>query len=211
MGKTAIIGFMIGIVGVMSCNESTNTPKNPETTTVDTTSETLDTTATTKKELPDPELVNKYLVTEDGLLNIKIGDSAKQHEKYLKKAVQENGEGSFPGYDLLDENQEKIGFVFSENDENTYKEGDLIGYMEIYSPLYKTEEGIGVNSTFADLKNTYPNAETHGSEIEGWTNTNIGGLAFRLDTHFHTYKIDESKIKPSTKVTQIGVWGAKDK
>lgn len=204
MRKVVIVSFLVGILGIISCNEDTKTPE-----TEIATDSTAITTEEVKEDLPNEELENKYLLTEDGLSNISIGDLVKQHEQHLKKAVQENGEGSFPGYDLLDDNQEKIGFVFSKDDNNTYKEGDLIGYIEIYSPLYKTKEGIGVNSTFADVKKAYPNAETHGSEIEGRTSSSIGGLSFRLDTYMSTYEIDESKIKPSTKIIDVGILGAK--
>lgn len=207
MRKIISTSFIIGILGIISCNQENKAPETQ--TTSDSTTIATVPAEDPKKDLPNEELENKYLLTEEGLTNIKIGDLVKQHEQHLKKAVQENGEGSFPGYDLLDDNQEKIGFVFSKDDNNTYKEGDLIGYIEIYSPLYKTKEGIGVNSTFADVKKAYPNAETHGSEIEGRTSSSIGGLSFRLDTYMSTYEIDESKIKPSTKIIDVGILGAK--
>lgn len=204
MKNVIIASFILGII---ACNEPANNTETPSTAT-DTTAAITTPPKEEKKEPSDSTLQNKYLITENGLVNIKIGDTIIQHKKYLKKAVQENGEGDFPGYDLLDENQEVIGFVFSDDDNNTYKENDLVGSIEIYSPLYKTKEGIGVNSTFENLKKTYPQAKTNGSEIEGWTSTNLGGLSFRLDAYFNTYEIDETKIKPSTKVVHIGIWGA---
>ncbi|MCP4438230.1 MAG: hypothetical protein GY810_04735 [Aureispira sp.] len=194
-----IIFFCIGLLGLVSCNEPTPTAETND----DNKGDKIDSTTLTKEETTDLSSDNKFLITASGLSFIKIGALISDYPKHLKEGVLENGEGDFPGYDLLDENQEKIGFVFPKHDDES-----LVGPIQIYSPLYKTKEGIGIGSTFAELKKAYPNRETHGSEIESRTSTEVGGLSFRLDAYFSTHKIDESTIKLSTKILQISISGA---
>ncbi|MCL7765289.1 hypothetical protein MPF19_17845 [Polaribacter sp. Z014] len=149
---------------------------------------------------------NKSLIiTENSFLGLKIGDSINLKSKNIKKETQENGEGFFPGYVLLDDNGKKIAFIFPK-----HKTDNIIGRIEISAPNYKTKEGISIGSTYEDLKKYYPNLETHGSEIESRTNSRVGGLSFLLDTYFGTYEIDESKIKPSTKIKRISIRGTKN-
>lgn len=193
--------FIIGLLALTSCNEPTPAAETNK----DNKGDKIDSTTVSKDETSDAPSDDKFLITASGLSFIKIATPISDYPKQLKEGVLENGEGSFPGYDLLDENQEKIGFVFAKHDDES-----LVGQIEVYSPLYKTKEGIGINSTFADLKKAYPTAETHGSEIESRTSTEVGGLSFRLDAYFSTYEIDESKIKPSTKVIQISIDGAEE-
>lgn len=193
-----IIFFCIGLLGLLSCNEPTPAAETNK----DNKGDKIDSTTVTKEETTNLSSDNKFLITESGLSFITIGGAISDYSKHLKESVLENGEGSFPGYDLLDENQETIGFVFAKHDDE-----NLVGQIEIYSPLYKTKEGIGINSTFADLKMAYPEGKTYGSEIESRTSMEVGELSFRLDVYFSTNEVDESKIKPSTKVLQISVNG----
>ncbi|MEZ7498169.1 hypothetical protein QO200_05390 [Flavobacterium sp. Arc3] len=144
--------------------------------------------------------INTNLITENGFMGFEIGDKIDPKSKYLKKSVQRNGEGSFDGYAILDNDGDEIGFIFPK-----YENKEDIGMIEISSPKFKTKNGIGVSSTYQDLMKTYPTIETHGSEIESRTNSTIGNMSFQLDVPFATYTIDESKIKPSTTILKISI------
>lgn len=142
------------------------------------------------------------IITENSFMEFMIGDTINSNSKNLKKEIQQNGEGSFPGYALLDSKGEEIGFIFPKNNND-----NIIGIIQISSSEYQTKAGISVGSTYEDLKNKYPNLETHGSEIESRTSSIVGGLSFQLDVYFNTYQIDESKIKPSTRIIKINILG----
>lgn len=140
----------------------------------------------------------KLIINENSFLGFKIGDKIISESKNLKKNKQENGEGSFWGYEIFNDKGEKVGFIFPKHNDKR-----VINIIEINSPEYKTKSGIGVGSTYQDLKNKYPNIETHGSEVESRTTSNVEGMYFELDARFNTYEIDESKIKSTTKITKI--------
>ena len=83
---------------------------------------------------------------------------------------------------------------------------NIINHIEIFSPKYKIIEGIGVNSTYGELIDAYPNVETHGSEMEARVHSSLGNIGFRLDVESTYYNIENDNdlvLKPSTKI--IGV------
>lgn len=188
MKKTTILTLILISVFFLSCKEK-NIKKQTTTTTI------------TKQPVIEKK-EKSHIITENSFLGLKIGDTINLASKNIKIATQENGEGSFPGYVLLDNNRNKIAFIFPKH--NTK---NIIGSIEISSPNYKTKEGISIGSTYEDLKKHYPNIETHGSEIESRTSSRVGGLSFLLNASFNTYKIDASKIKPSTKIKKINILG----
>lgn len=197
-----IIFLILTIISAMllSCKEKSIKKQTDQVTINEKKVEEKNNTTDLKKER------NKsHIITESSFLGLKIGDSINLKSKNIKKETQENGEGFFPGYVLLDDNGKRVAFIFPK-----YKTDNIIGIIEISSPNYKTKEGISIGSTYEDLKKHYPNLETHGSEIESRTNSRLGGLSFLLDTYFGTYEIDESKIKPSTKIKRISILGTKN-
>lgn len=150
-------------------------------------------------EFLDFEIDHKYLITEVEVDRVKVGDSYKTHKRKLKKSEIENKESLFRTFDLYNREKEKIALVYIDSDSKK-----TIHSIEIISPKYKTEKGIGVGSTFKDIKKTYPNSETHGCEINGRTVVMVGDYLFLLeDTFFNSYTVDESKIHPSTRIKMI--------
>ncbi|PQJ80138.1 hypothetical protein [Polaribacter porphyrae] len=149
----------------------------------------------------DFEIDAKYLITEVEVDGVKVGDSYKSHSKRLEKIDNKNGKEIFKRFNLLNKDDEKIGFVYI----NSFDKKS-INKIEITSPKYKTDKGIGVGSTFEEVKENYPNSETHGSEIEGRTTLMAGDYHFLLEgVFFNSYQIDESKINPSTKIKMITI------
>jgi hypothetical protein len=147
----------------------------------------------------DFEIDIKYLITEVEIDRVKIGDSYTSHKKKLKETQQKNRTIFFRVFDLYNNEKEKIAFVYIDPFDKK-----SINTIEIISPHYKTEKGIGVGNTFFELKKNYPNSETHGSEIAGRTIVMAGDYHFLLEnTIFSSYNVDESKIHPSTKIKKI--------
>lgn len=144
---------------------------------------------------------NLFIINENSVEGIKIGDTFIDHSDKFKRATQENGEGTFEGYNIMDKNANVIGFAFADKSDKS-----KIVMIEITSSKYKTNEGIAVGSTFGEVKEAYPNSETYGSEIESRTSVKAGNYYFLLENiAFNTYKVDESKIKPSTKIKIITI------
>lgn len=143
------------------------------------------------------ESVDFLSIRPDGVLNVSLGDRLDQFEN-LNKTIQQSGEGSFTVYEIYDPNGNNIGFA-----RPSRSNPNEIGSIEITSSNFKTDKGIGVGSTFQDLKNAYPNSETHGSEIESRTTSSVGGLSFLLDAYFNTFSIDETLIDKNTKVKRV--------
>lgn len=189
MEKVAVIGLAILTLGFFSCKESSKNEKTLED--IEITNETSQPNSIVKK-------IDDCEIRQSGFMGLEIGEEIASNPQNLKKDIQENGEGSFSGYTILNKEGEKIGFVFP-----NAKDSATIGIIEISSPNYTTEKDIKIGSTYEELKNAYPNIETHGSEIEGRTHAIAGNLWLRLDAYFTTYNIDELKIKPNTKIKKI--------
>lgn len=197
--KKIILSFsLIFILVISSCKNKSAKPHPDRITTTEKDIENRDKISDLKTE--DDQL---FLITKNSFMGFKIGDTINSTSNNLKTEIQKNGEGAFPGYALLDTNGKKIGFVFPK-----FNTDNIIGSIEINSPDYQTKEGIAVGSTYKDLKSKYPNLETHGSEVESRTSSQVDGLSFLLDIYFNTYQIDESTIKPSTKIMKISILGS---
>ncbi|WP_053981930.1 hypothetical protein [Marinagarivorans algicola] len=145
---------------------------------------------------------SQVFIENDGILGFKIGATIDVESKNLKKSVQENGEGDFEGYLLLDNSGEEIGFVFAD-----HKHKNIIKMIEINSPKYTTKEGITIGTTYQEFKAMYPHSIAHGSEIEGRTHSQVGNILYQWDVYFGHYNIDQSKIKPSAKIIRMMIQG----
>lgn len=138
----------------------------------------------------------KYIITPEGIENVKINQFADESNKSLVPSVLESGDGDYDGYDIIGSNKEKIGFVFPENNG---KIRDIV----IFSSKYKTENGLHVGSTFTDIKKIYPNAIAHGSEAESRVSIGVDNIYYLLDFYSSEYDLDNSTISPDTKVRAI--------
>ncbi|UZO80040.1 hypothetical protein NBT05_13920 [Aquimarina sp. ERC-38] len=195
MKSIAILILLLTLTVFYSCKE---TQKQPEKEGTEVIEPKISTDAVDNLKDSKIDTTEKTTITQNGFYGFKIGDKINLKSKNLQESVRKNGEGSFLGFDLMDDKGEKIGFILSEPDNQ-----EIIKVIEISSSKYKTNKGIGIGSTYQELKNQYPDIETHGSEIESRTTSKVGNLYFQLDTAFNTYEIDESKIKPSTLITSI--------
>ena len=75
------------------------------------------------------------------------------------------------------------------------------------SPLARTADGLGVGSTWKEIKEVAGNPEANGSEVEGVTTVDMGSYALQLDMRIWEYELDESKIDPDMPVVAVWVQG----
>ena len=145
------------------------------------------------------------IISQTALSQYKIDSDISKYPigPFFKKAILETGEGEFTGYEILDSlTKKRDAFLHVSED-------SLINHIEIFSPKYKIIEGIGVNSTYGELINAYPNIETHGSEIEARVHSSVGNINFRLDVEstYHNIENDNDLVlKPSTKIISVVIF-----
>jgi hypothetical protein len=140
-------------------------------------------------------------LTPGALFGMKVGMSIPDAQKLfpLRKAKEENGEGTFDVYKSAQEES-------SGDDITIYT--DKKGGKEVISNIkytgdYATKEGIKVGSTLADLRKAYPKLVAHGSEIESRVTATGGGYSFLLNTPSTKYDLDQATLKATVKVKAI--------
>lgn len=98
----------------------------------------------------------------------------------IRPATIINGEGQFPVYQILDENEMVLANIYYiQNDAMM----DIPHFVEIVSSTITTPEGIKVGDTYGKLVETYGDLPLTGSEIEGWTHAYLGELQLRIDAY----------------------------
>ena len=141
-----------------------------------------------------------YLVSNGNFLGLTPGGSMVEFVDGLRSGVLQTGEGDFDVHYIDSAEGDELGYVMADpRDENT------IGNIYITSTKVVTEKGIRVGMSFSELQEKMGELEVHGSEIEGRTYANSGGLSFRLDAENWSYEIDPSTIKPETEIIEIVV------
>ena len=116
---------------------------------------------------------------------IKVGDTFIDHSDRFKRADQEKDESTFNGYEIMDKNAKVIGFAFANSSDKS-----KIDKIEITTPNYKTNEGIGIGNNFEEVNKAYPN---------------ISLVQNKNSVTFHSYKFifDNDNISSSSKITKI--------
>lgn len=170
----------------------------PETTTVDT-------DIAVEKPTPvntsaESSAKNQYVIKGDGFYGLLSGVPFVERAERLEKGDLQDGEGVFEVYYIKGVEGEKIGYILPHSqDEN------LIGSITITVPTAKTEDGIGIGSTFAELRAKTPGIQVYGSEIESRTHAVRGREMFLLDVYETAYELDEEKIDPNAVIKQITI------
>jgi hypothetical protein len=141
-----------------------------------------------------------YLISNGNFLGLSPGGSMAEFVDGLRSGVLQTGEGDFDVHYIDSAEGDELGYVMADpRDEGT------IGSIYITSAKVVTEKGVRVGTSFAELQQRMGKLAVNGSEIEGYTYATVGGLAFRLDAGNWSYEVDQSTIKPDTKVIEIVV------
>ena len=138
----------------------------------------------------DNNLENSLKLTEIKTVHfegIKVGDTFIDHSDKFKRENQEKDESTFKGYQIMDENAKVIGFAFANSSDKSKIES-----IEITTPNYKTNEGIGIGNTFEEVNNVYPN-------IKSVQNINS------ITVHNYKFIFDNDNINSSSKIKKIRI------
>ena len=130
-----------------------------------------------------------------------LADLKSRFGENLKKDVERNGEGDFNYYGLNEGGAEIMRFFLSD--------ADKVDVATTQHSAFKTDQGVGVGSTLADLRAAYPDIVIHGSETEGWTSATSAsarGVSFEIGSHFWHHELSEKEvasIPPGTKIETL--------
>lgn len=185
-----LLGFLF--VLAMSCNE-TQTPS----------SEIQETTTDTITTVEEKEVVTEEMpltIFQNSFFGISPGSKIADHEAIIEKGLLQTGEGDFEIYNIKDEKHGVLGYFFI-----NYNDNELVGSICITSPLAKTEENIGIGSSFGDLLTKYENLEVHGSEIESQTFASQGSLAFKIDELHSSHDLEINAIAKEAKILEVHI------
>jgi hypothetical protein len=146
---------------------------------------------------PEEEAI---FLEKDGFGEFTVGASIEELASAgkLKKDLLQTGEGDFDIWTIQEEDFGEVGYVMED-----YQQAGRIGSLHITAEAIRTVHGLGVGSTWEELKKKFSSATAHGSEIEGYTSVEADGFVFELDVRHWSYDIDQSKIDPKTKVTAL--------
>lgn len=144
----------------------------------------------------DPD--DPYLVSNGYFLGFKPGEPIAEYVDGLRKGRLRTGEGDFDVFFIDGAEGNELGFLTADpaNEQN-------IGNITITSPAVVTEEGIRIGLSYEELVERIGAITFHGSEVESRVIGNKHGLSYRLEMESNKYDLDNSTIKPATKVTQI--------
>jgi len=138
----------------------------------------------------DNKLENSLKLTEIKTVHfegIKVGDTFMDHSDKFKREDQEKDESTFKGYQIMDKNAKVIGFAFANSSDKSKIES-----IEITTPNYKTNEGIGIGNTFEEMNKAYPN-------IKSVQNKNS------ITAHNYKFIFDNDNINSSSKIKKITI------
>ena len=188
---TVLLGLTI-----VSCN---NSSKNVESNNLS--------SADTLRKVPDKRTSTNYADTAI-YVGQKINDfiSLTQHRyKVKKEKIQIEGDD----YDIYNvyENRQKIFAV-----EPDFDKPDILWRIRIYGTELKTENGIGVGSTFADIKTKYQIENIGTDEGLNITVKDLS-LVFLMDNSKLPIdwwnKMDNDKIPETLPIKQMIIWETK--
>jgi hypothetical protein len=137
------------------------------------------------------------------LLGVKVGDTIEAIEARFKKGLTnekyQTGDGTFDIIVYKAPNRESIRIFPMEKGGK-----QVVHRVEYPGSLCKTDKGIGVSSTLADLQKAYPSLQVHGSEIEGQLTANAESWVFMLGGgNSFTYEVDIKTLSPDLRVTAL--------
>lgn len=166
----------------------------------------------TEPAKPDPKVVEaeQYIIKPGQAGQIRINMSADTLKQMIPaenlKTVQRELEGvPYTAYELRNANTGNQLLLLAE--ESCANQVCTIFRVRVISPKFKTEKGIRVGSTFAEVKNNYPLSFIGLGETDFVAVSEENKMTFTLDiANFppkHLDKIKSEEIPDSTRVTSI--------
>jgi len=181
------------------------------------TAEEADTSAAVTEELPEETVPEPVEVTDDILYTLKSGiagvfavgssenDTFEAALAYSSGTIEEielMAEGmAYPALEMNFEDSGSILLELSDTDRT-------VSRIEINSPLFKTEEGIGIGSTYDDLLNNYSfDGISWGDGGDPLVVVEEAGMSFLLEPG-DWWQMGEVQgdIPGNTEITSVLVW-----
>lgn len=183
-----VLMFCLAIIGFQSCGDSASTEQDE--------SQQAE-QAQQPQQVEAEQEVNPFLVTTNSFYGFTIGEKFGDLEKFLMQT----GEGDFDVFLIKDENGEQLGHINPD-----YRDESLVGGFAITTKKAITEDGVRIGMTYAEFNEKFPDAELHGSEIEGYTSTNVNKhVYYELSDRHWEYELDKSKISKDATIVGITV------
>ncbi|KAA9326005.1 hypothetical protein [Adhaeribacter soli] len=204
------IPFSCSVVALALLFSCSSENKPTATTQIDSSKDLTDTIATTPK--PDPKIIEaeQYTLTTGHAGKIKLNMSSDSLKAMVPaenlKTVQRVLEGvPYTAYELRNAQSGNQLLLLAE--ESCANQNCTIFRIRVVSPKFKTDKGVRVGSTFADVKNAYPLSFIGIGESDYVAVSDENKMTFTLDiTHFppkELAKVKPEEIPDSTKVTSI--------
>lgn len=129
--------------------------------------------------------INSIEVKTVSFEGIKVGDTFIDHSDKFKRENQESDESTFKGYQIMDTNAKVIGFAHANSSDKS-----KIDKIEITTPNFKTNEGIGIGNTFEEVNKTY-------------SNINLVRNKNSVTAHNYKFIFNNDTVKETSKIKSI--------
>lgn len=179
------------VVSLQSCGDSATTEQD----------ESQQTQQAQQTEQPQAveseEEKNPFLVTTKSFYGLTIGGKIGD----LEKSELETGEGTFEIYLIKDENGDELGYV-----DPNFEDESLVGGITVTTEKAITEDGVSIGMLYSTFNEKFPDAELHGSEIEGYTSTNVNDhVYYALSDRHWEYELEKSAISKDATIVEITI------
>ena len=205
--------FLLAFSTLYSCNSKNQPTENPVSVSIPTELENniaADTVA--EVVVPDPEVIEaeQYMISPRLAGQVRINMSSDSLKALIPaenlKPVQNTLEGvPYTVYEIR--NSQKGDQLLLLAEESCANQVCTIFRIRVLSPKFKTDKGIRVGSTFAEVKNAYPLSFVGIGETDFVAVSDENKMTFTLDiSRFppkQLAKIKQEEIPDSTQVTSI--------
>jgi hypothetical protein len=207
MRLVKIFAFSLPVLLFTACSTDSNTSETPVQNSAGPETETV-----VSAPKPDPKVVEaeQYSLAPGRAGKIRVNMSSDTLKKMIPaenlKTVQRELEGvPYTAYELRNPKTGNQLLLLAE--ESCANEKCTIFRIRVLSPKFKTDKGIRVGSTFAEVKNAYPLSFVGLGEADFVAISEKNKMTFTLDiTNFppkHLDRISPDEIPDSTRVTSI--------
>lgn len=173
---------------------------NKQTSTDNPTSDAASSTAPSSESSATAEQDFDWTISEKSFNGLRSGLPFSELSDAIEAGIVEMGEGDFEVHFIPGPDGDPIGYILP----HPWDES-LTGTMVFRSSEVRTPAGVSVGSTYGELRQSLPELEVHGSEIEGHTFAEDGELSYRLDSYNWAYDLTGIDIDPATQILEINI------
>ncbi|MEL6918565.1 MAG: hypothetical protein AAFO99_12635 [Bacteroidota bacterium] len=146
-----------------------------------------------EEEYVEDEMKFMPPVENNSYFGIPVGALINDHQDVLKSGELKTGEGVFDVHYIIHK-VDTLGYVFG---------NDIVESICIWDSRSSTNNGIGIGTTFAELKDILKQPNVHGSEVESRVYVFNENHRYRLNYYSMEYNLDYTKIPDTVVVEEI--------